>query len=96
MATFAVFRERGPAWDWSRPLEAQDGWMEHAAFMEALVADGFVRLGGPLGDERRVLLVVEAESEAAVRERLAGDPWPEEMLRLAAIEPWQLRLGRLS
>jgi hypothetical protein len=38
---FVVIREHGPSWDASRPLHEQDGWPEHAAFMEALVDDGF-------------------------------------------------------
>jgi len=46
-----VIRERGDAWDASRPMAAQEDWREHAAFMNALVGDDFVILGGPLGDE---------------------------------------------
>jgi hypothetical protein len=62
--------------------------------MDALAADGFVVLGGPVGDvdTGRALLVVRAESEEAVRERLAGDPWPEELLTIESIEPWSLWL----
>lgn len=45
---FAVIRTRGPAWDSSRPLEGQPEWPAHAAFMNALKADEFVVLGGPL------------------------------------------------
>ena len=48
---FAVVqRQRGPAWDLSRPMEEQVGWAEHAAFMNGLVDRGFVALGGPVGD----------------------------------------------
>jgi hypothetical protein len=31
-------------------MREQDAWDEHAAFMEALVDDGFVVLGGPIGE----------------------------------------------
>lgn len=48
---------------------------EHAAFMDGLVDDGFVILGGPIGDGERVLLVVEATDERAIKTRLGEDPW---------------------
>jgi hypothetical protein len=60
--------------------------------MDDLVDSGFVVLGGPLADEHRVVLVVEAESEDAVRETLVRDPWNETHLRIDAIEPWTIRL----
>jgi hypothetical protein len=93
MATyFVVVRRTGPAWDASLPLEEQSGWTEHAAFMDALVDDGFVLLGGPLADEQRVVLAVEAASEAAVRERLGRDPWSGTHLVLDAVDRWTIRL----
>jgi uncharacterized protein YciI len=82
----------GPEWDASQPLEKQSGWPEHAVFMDGLVDAGFIVLGGPLADEYRVAHVVEAESEDAVRATLARDPWSETHLRVAAIEPWTIRL----
>jgi hypothetical protein len=65
----------GPEWDGSRRLEGQSGWPAHASFMDGLVDDGFIVLGGPLSDEPRVAHVVEVESEEAVRATLARDPW---------------------
>jgi len=47
---FAVFRERGSAWDASRPIRQQPRWDGHAAFMDALVDSGVIVLGGPLGE----------------------------------------------
>jgi hypothetical protein len=59
----------------------------------ALVEDGFVVLGGPVGDGVRVLLVTEAESARDVEARLAEDPWmPMGILRVARIEPWEVLL----
>lgn len=93
MTCFAVILEHADAWDPSRGLREQDAWDEHAAFMDALVDDGFVVLGGPLGDDSRVLLVVEADGEDAVEARLAADPWwSMGLLRLADIQPWQVLL----
>jgi uncharacterized protein YciI len=94
---FVVIRERGPAWDGSRPLREQDGWPEHAEFMEALVDDGFVLLGGPVGDGVRTVLVVDAASERAIRDRLDADPWtPTGHLRTASVERWEVLLGELE
>ena len=87
-----VLRRSGPQWDPSRPLEEQSGWPAHAAFMVGLVDAGFVVLGGPLADEHRVVHVVEAESEAAVRALFARDPWSETHLFVDAIDPWTIRL----
>jgi hypothetical protein len=87
-----VLHRSGPSWQASLPLEQQSGWDEHAAFMEALVDDGFIVLGGPLGDEQRVVHAVEAASEQQVRERLAADPWSGSHLVVETIEPWTIRL----
>jgi uncharacterized protein YciI len=94
---FVVLRRTGPEWDASRPLEEQSGWTEHAAFMDGLVDAGFVVLGGPLADEQRVVLVVSAESEDAVRATLARDPWDETHLVIDSVDGWTVRLdGRRS
>jgi uncharacterized protein YciI len=82
----------GPEFDHSKRLEEQSGWDEHAEFMDALVDEGFIVLGGPLGDEVRVAHAVEAESEEAIRAKLAQDPWTGSHLVIAAIDPWTIRL----
>ena len=92
MMFLVTIHRSGPQWDASRPLEEQSGWTEHASFMDGLVDDGFIVLGGPLADEYRVVHAVEAESEDAVRDTLARDPWSETHLRVDAIEPWTIRL----
>jgi uncharacterized protein YciI len=93
MAMFlVVLRRSGPEWDASRPLEEQSDWDAHAAFMDALVDDGFIVLGGPLADEVRTAHAVEAESEDAVRAMLARDPWSGTHLVLDTIDPWTIRL----
>jgi hypothetical protein len=92
MAFFVVLRRAGPAWDPSLPLEQQSGWDEHAVFMDGLVDAGFVLLGGPLADERRVVLAVEADSEASVRSTLARDPWSGTHLVVDSVDVWTIRL----
>ena len=95
MRYYAVVRERGSAWDASRPMREQEAWAEHAAFMDGLADSGFVVLGGPLGDGRNTLLIVDSESEGAIHARLAADPWtPMDLLRVAKVEPWHVLLGR--
>jgi uncharacterized protein YciI len=90
---FAVRLERGGPWDRSRGLREQAGWDEHARFMDSLVDEGFIVLGGPLADEREVLHAVSAPSAEAVRERLAHDNWQKSgMLTIKSIEPWTILL----
>ena len=89
---FVLERRRGPEWDPSQPLEGQSGWQEHAAFMDGLLDAGFIVLGGPLGDEHRVVLAIEAASEDEVRATLARDPWVESHLVVESVDPWTIRL----
>ena len=95
---FAVRLERGGPWEWSRDLREQDGWEEHARFMDSLVEDGFIVLGGPLAAGREILHAVRAPSESAVREQLAKDSWAQNgMLTVTSVEPWTILLdGRIT
>jgi hypothetical protein len=87
-----ILRQAGPEWDGSKPMEEQPGWAELAAFMDDLVAEGFLVLGGPLAHDRRVAHAVEAETEDAVRATWARDPWSGTHLVVDTIEPWTIRL----
>lgn len=73
-------------------MEEQAEWPAHAAYMDDLVARGVIVLGGPLADEHRVVLVMDADSADDVRELLAHDPWSASHLVIGAIEPWTIRL----
>ncbi len=93
MANFAVTLVHGPGWDPSRQIREQDGWHEHAAFMDGLVDDGFIILGGPVGDSEQTLHAVEAADEHEIEARLAEDPWASAgLLLIGTIEPWALWL----
>jgi hypothetical protein len=93
VGVFVVEHSNGPGYDRSRGRREQEQWDEHAAFMDALVDDGFVVLGGPLGNGDTVLLVVEALDEAEIRSRLAEDPWePLRILEIERITPWAIWL----
>jgi hypothetical protein len=96
MMFLVVLRRSGPEYDHSKPLEEQSGWLEHAAFMDGLVDDGFIVLGGVLEDELRTAHAVEARSKEEIRERLADDPWSSSHLVVDSIDRWTIRLERPS
>ena len=79
MARFVVTREPGPAWDPAVLTRDQDGWDAHAQFIDDLVDDGVVVLGGPL-DGQRALLVMQHDDEDTLRAKLATDPWAGSVL----------------
>jgi hypothetical protein len=93
---FAVTRTRGTRSNYACTLEEQDHWQSHAAFMNGLVHDGFVLLGGPLDGTPDVLLIVRATHTDNIMSRLADDPWGRNgLLRITHVHPWTLRLGAL-
>jgi uncharacterized protein YciI len=90
---FVVTRIRGKAWDPTKPMNSQEQWSEHATFMDELATDRFVVLGGPLGDEGNILLVVDAADESEIRSTLARDPWSKlGILEVHSIQPWTVLL----
>ncbi len=91
---YAVTRERGENWDDRLSMREQEKWDEHARFMDALADEGFIVLGGPLGEGERVfLLIVNAESREAIETRFADDPWTAVgLLHIAKIERWEILL----
>ncbi len=98
MSYFAVIRDAGPAWTDGQGAFEQPGVDEHAAFMNGLADEGIVLFAGPLaGSEHgriRVLLIVMAESEAVILDRLAADPWAQaQQLVTTSVEPWNLFVG---
>jgi len=94
---FAVTRSRGSSWNDSLSLEHQEDWPAHADFMNALFAQGFVVLGGPLEGTSDVLLIIRANDANEIRARLSEDLWTsKDLLRIKKIVPWILRLGSLD
>ena len=54
-------------------------------------------LAGPLGDERKVLIVMRADSAAEIEQLLAQDIWTRMgLLETENVEEWTLRLGSLE
>jgi uncharacterized protein YciI len=93
---FAVIRARGQAWQRSLPLEGQNAWQAHADFMDALTAEGFVVLGGPLEETSEALLIIRAETPEEIHLRLDADPWTAlGLLSTTKVSTWTIRLGSL-
>jgi uncharacterized protein YciI len=90
---FVVTRIRGKAWDSSKEMRSQEQWPEHATFMDELATNRFVVLGGPLGDEGNILLVVDAADESEIRSTLERDPWSKSgILEVQSIQLWTVLL----
>jgi uncharacterized protein YciI len=90
-STFVVISSAGPNRDRSKSTREQPLWNEHAAFIDQLVAEGFILMGGPLVDEGGAMLIVNADDENAVREKLKYDPWyTHGILKLENVKRWQV------
>ena len=93
MAYFLCTLTHGPSWDRDRTIRDQDGWTEHAAYMDHLVADGFIVVGGPVGNGDYTAHLIHADDEASVRSRLSVDPWSADgHLTVGLLESWALWL----
>jgi uncharacterized protein YciI len=94
-STFIVMSAAGSNRDHARGTRDQPYWDEHAAFIDTLVEEGFIVLGGPLPDEGGAVLVVRANSEAEVRDQLGSDPWYEHgILTLQSVRQWEIFIDR--
>lgn len=92
---FIVIQAKGPSWDPTKLRREQTDWDEHAAFMDKLTADGFVELGGPLGegDGDDAMLVVDAPDRETIINRLADDPWKKSgTLVVKSVQRWSIFL----
>ena len=90
---YLVRVERGGPWDWSREMRDQELWDEHASFMNGLVDEGLILLGGPVEGGTDAFHVVDAPSERALRDRFAADPWARNgMLTVTSVERWTILL----
>jgi uncharacterized protein YciI len=94
-STFVVLSIAGPYRDLAKGAREQAYWDEHGAFIDRLVDEGFIVMGGPLVDEGGAMLIVRAESEAAIRETLRDDPWyANGILKLVGVKRWEIFIDR--
>jgi uncharacterized protein YciI len=89
--TFVAISSAGPNRDSSKGTREQPLWDEHAAFIDQLVADGFILMGGPFVDEGGSMLMVNADDEVEVRKKLKNDPWLKHgVLKLESVKRWEI------
>lgn len=91
---WVVRNVRGGSYDFEREMREQEQWKEHASFMNRLVDDGVVLLGGPLEGGFETLLLCSATTEDALKRRLAEDPWMRSgMLTTRSVERMTVALS---
>jgi uncharacterized protein YciI len=89
--TFLAISSAGPNRDFSKETREQPFWDEHAKFIDQLVDDGFILMGGPLVEEGGSLLILRAKDENEVREKLKNDPWTRHgVLKLEGVKLWEI------
>jgi uncharacterized protein YciI len=88
---FLAISSAGPNRDFSKGTREQAFWDEHAQFIDQLVDDGFILMGGPLVDEGGSLLIFNAQDENEVRQKLKNDPWAKHgILKLESVKRWEI------
>ena len=97
MAIFVLTMVKGPAWNAARGRREQDAWDDHAAFMDALVADRPGRLGVWLAMARRCPCGCWCARTSAAGRRRALHEYPRRVpvrrtpcRRIGQILPWTL------
>ena len=86
--TFIAISSAGPNRDQSKGTREQPFWDEHAAFIDQLVEEDFILMGGPL-------LIVNAKDENEVREKLKNDPWARHgILKLDSVKRWEIFIDK--
>ena len=89
--TFIIISSAGVNRDLSKGTREQPFWDEHAQFINKLIEEGFILMGGPLVDEGGALLIVNAENENEVKSKIENDPWyAHSVLKLESIRRWQI------
>src|SRR5438552_8569442 len=90
-STFVAISSASLNRDSSKGAREQPFWDGHAAFIDRLVDEGFILMGGPLVDEGGSLLIFNAEHENEVREKMKNDPWLKHgILKQESVKRWQI------
>ena len=88
--TFVVLSVAGPHRGLTKGTREQPYWDEHARFIDR-ITEGFILMGGPFEEEGGAMLIVRAETEDEVREKLKPDPWYDHgILQLQSIHRWDI------
>lgn len=88
---YLVLSSAGPNRDLSKDSRGQQFWDEHVPFINALIDNGFIMMGGPFDDDGGALLIVRAADESEVRARMETDPFYRNgILHLDWIKRWTI------
>jgi uncharacterized protein YciI len=86
----------GPAWT-EGGVDEQDGWDEHAAFIDDLIERGVFVMGGPFADNSGSFSILENVSEADARELVLQDPLVANgVFELDDVRAWNVFVDELS
>lgn len=85
---YAVRLTHGPAWIEGKPAMAQERMANHAAYMQWLMREGQMCMGGPIADQQG-LAILEVPDEASARRLLEADPAVQAGTLVFTIEPWR-------
>jgi uncharacterized protein YciI len=89
---FLLTHSPGPTWENGRSRSEQDGWSDHAEFMNELARSGFVVLGGPISDTE-AMLVIDAPNKDEIDRVFERDPWHiSKVLRVKELREWTILL----
>jgi len=87
----------GPAWEHGGPIREQPGWDAHAEFIDALVENGTMVMGGPFGDNLGSMILLEGVDGAEARRLVADDPFIENgVFVLDEIREWTIFVDELT
>ena len=86
----------GPTWG-EGSVREQPGWDEHAAFVDELVAQGIMVMGGPLSDHSGSLSLYEGVSVEEARRIAERDPWIDNgVFVLEEVREWSVIVDALA
>jgi uncharacterized protein YciI len=97
MPYFVVINEAGPNWNNQRTMREQNGWDEHAKFIDKLADDHIIIMAGPLRgySKHRAMLVINYDDEQELRRRLDLDPWFQNgILHNVDFYSWEILIGK--
>jgi uncharacterized protein YciI len=87
----------GPTWADGGPPEVQPGWDEHEAFVDALVDQGTIVMGGPLSDYSGSIVILEGITRDDARALMDKDPFVRNgVFMVEDIKEWTVYVDSLT
>jgi uncharacterized protein YciI len=86
----------GPTWQ-NGPPEAQPDWDAHQVFVDQLVTEGTIVMGGPFTDFSGSLVLFEGLTADEVRSLIAADPFVEnQVFVIEDVRDWTVYVDSLT